>query len=74
MFGMYVCDNFSLKRFFQLILCQMYHILVIEITSKSILYKSVYNLDHVTDTWFMDGEEKRAKIISNWLRHPLGRV
>ncbi len=33
--------NFSLKRFFQLILCQMYQILVIEITSKSILCKSM---------------------------------
>ncbi len=31
MFGMYVCDNSSLKRFFQLVLCQMYHILVIDI-------------------------------------------
>ncbi len=41
MFGMYVFDNSSLKRFFQLILCQMYHILVIEITSKSILCKSM---------------------------------
>ncbi len=41
MFGMYVCDNSSLKRFFQLIICQMYHILEIEITSKSKLCKSV---------------------------------
>ncbi len=33
-------DNSSLKRFFQLILCQMYNFLVIEIMSKIILYKS----------------------------------
>ncbi len=36
MFGMYECENSSLKRFFQSILCQMYHILVIEIMSKII--------------------------------------
>ncbi len=34
MFVMYVCEISSLKRFFQAILCQMYHILVIEIMSK----------------------------------------
>ncbi len=41
MFGMYVCENSSLKRVFQLILCQMYHILVIEIMSKIILCKEL---------------------------------
>ncbi len=41
MFGMYVFDNYSLKRFFIVIFCQMYHILAIEITSKRILYKSM---------------------------------
>ncbi len=38
--GMYECENSSLKRFFQSILCQMYYILVIEIMFKIILCKS----------------------------------
>ncbi len=34
MFSMYERDNSSFEHFFKLILCQMYHILVIEITFK----------------------------------------
>ncbi len=38
--GMYECENSSLKRFFQSILCQMYYILVIETMFKIIICKS----------------------------------
>ncbi len=63
MFGMYEFENSRLKRFFQSILCQMYHILVIEIMSKIILCKELESSDHVTDQitcWFMDWEEKQS--------------
>ncbi len=49
MFGMYEFENPCFKCFYQSILCQMYHILVIEIMSKIILCKSNKSLDHVTD-------------------------
>ncbi len=39
MFGMYEFDHSSFKHFFKVIFCQMYHILVIEITSKRILWR-----------------------------------
>ncbi len=40
MFGMYACENPSSKHFYQSIIGQMYHILVIEIMSKILLCKS----------------------------------
>ncbi len=45
MFGMYEFGNSRLERFFQSILCQMYHILVIEIMSKIILCKELESSD-----------------------------
>ncbi len=50
MFGMYEFEKSCFKCFFQSILCQMYHSLVIEIMSKIILYPERENSDHVTDT------------------------
>ncbi len=67
MFGMYEFENPYFKCFYQSILCQMYHILVIEIMSKIILCKSNKSLDHVTDQitcWFMDWEEKQSNTPS----------
>ncbi len=54
MFGMYKCDTSSFKHFFKVIFCQMYHILVIEITSKRILCKSMENTINVTNTGHVD--------------------
>ncbi len=45
MFGIYEFDNSCFICFFQSILCQMYHSLVIEIMFKIIFYKSVKNSD-----------------------------
>ncbi len=49
MFGMYEFEKSCFKRFYQTILCQMYHILVIEIMAKFILCKELESSDHVTD-------------------------
>ncbi len=81
MFGMYECDNSSFKHFFKVIFCQMYHILVIEITSKRILCKSMENTINVTNTGHVDlligwsnKAAARAQHRSNWSRQPLGGV
>ncbi len=78
MFGMYESHNYSFKHFFKVILCQMYHILVIEITSKRILCKNMSNSINVTDhdvdllIGWRNKAAPRARILSNWSRQPLG--
>ncbi len=63
MFDMYEFDNSSFKHFFKVILCQVYHILVIEITFKRILCKRMSNSGNVTKhdmlIYWLGGETKQ---------------
>ncbi len=61
---MYVCDNSSLKRFFQSIICQMYQSLIL--IKKYTLQERV-KFGYVTDQityWFIDREEKHSNTPS----------
>ncbi len=49
MFVMYEFEKSCFKHFYQSTLCQMYHILVIAIMAKIILYKEQESSDDVTD-------------------------